>query len=563
MIRVLIAIAVIFAAVFALDALGTLPVSVAVEWPGGAIAPPLRVVVVALAVFAVVAVIAWKLLSLVWNGPRSIRGFFRGRRRDRGYSALSRGMIAIGAGDIRLAHRYADQAHKLLRGEPLVLLLEAQAAQMEGRTSDARAIFERMLETPETRVLGLRGLFIEATRAGDLDAARACAAEAQRIAPGLPWAGTAVIEYQSSEHDWAGALATLDQNAAARLVDKAEAKRLRSVLLTARAMEVEDADPTSARAYALEAHRLAPGFVPPALVAARALSRLQDMRKAAKVIETVWRENPHPQLADAYLHVRPGDSSHDRLTRAEKLHALRPNHIEGVLAVARAALDAREFGLARDSLAKALRQQATQRVCLMMADLEEVETGDPGRVREWLGRAVRAARDEAWTADGVVTEDWQPVSPVTGRLDAFEWRVPVATESGATELDGSDLAERAVRPIPPPPPAVAAPVAAAPLDGTTLDAEPVDGEPPQALPAGAATDMAADDDRDPDDDDGPLSGDGEASGDPARGLPAETAARPTDREAARAEDPIPFRPDDPGPRRDKEARRLQPVPAFS
>src|SRR5690606_27653731 len=30
-----------------------------------------------------------------------------------------------------------------------------------------------------------------------------------------------------------------------------------------------------------------------------------------------------------------------------------------------------------------------------------------------------------WTADGVISDIWLPVSPVTGRLDAFEWKVPV------------------------------------------------------------------------------------------------------------------------------------------
>ncbi len=632
MIRLLVALALLFAAVFALDALGTVPVSVAVEWPGGAMAPPLRVVVVALFVFALVAVIVWKILSLVLYGPGMMRGFFRGRRRDRGYSALSRGMIAIGSGDVRLAHRYADQAHRLLPNEPLVLLLEAQAAQLEGRSGDARATFERMMDRPETRLLGLRGLFIEATRAGDLEAARHYAAEAQRLAPGLPWAGTAVIEYQSAEHDWAGALATLDQNASARLIDKAEAKRLRAVLLTARAMEVEDPDPSAARSYALEAHRLAPSFVPAALVAARVLTRLQDTRKAAKVIEAVWKENPHPQLADAYLHVRPGDSSHDRLKRARSLQALRPNHIEGVLAVAQAAMDAQEFDLARESLARALRQQATQRVCLMMADLEEAETGDPGRVREWLGRAVRAPRDEAWTADGVVSETWLPVSPVTGRLDAFEWRVPVASDSGATELDGSDLAERAVRPIEPPrmalpeagravdhpddePPApprevvipapVSIPAAATPPPAAAARAaaEPA-GPAPEPVRAAARADAAtsaataagpgqgvagiaplpaataaperetpagADTLGKPAAAPEPTATAGPADSPPPAPAPAEAAApaaepRPGGRgveEPATVQDPMPFRPDDPGPRRDQPQPPRQPVAAFS
>jgi HemY protein len=60
-----------------------------------------------------------------------------------------------------------------------------------------------------------------------------------------------------------------------------------------------------------------------------------------------------------------------------------------------------------------------------MADIEETEHGDEGRVREWMTRAMRASGDPVWTADGVVSERWLPVSP-NGRLDGFEWRVPLA-----------------------------------------------------------------------------------------------------------------------------------------
>src|SRR5436305_14243433 len=43
-----------------------------------------------------------------------------------------------------------------------------------------------------------------------------------------------------------------------------------------------------------------------------------------------------------------------------------------------------------------------------------------------MARALNAPRDPAWTADGIVSDRWLPVSPVSGRLDAFQWRVPVA-----------------------------------------------------------------------------------------------------------------------------------------
>src|SRR5262249_10387353 len=113
------------------------------------------------------------------------------------------------------------------------------------------------------------------------------------------------------------------------------------------------------------------------------------------------------------------------------------HHPEGALAVARAAMVAHDFTAARTALAP-LTRQPTQRVALLMAELEEVEHGDVGRAREWMTRALRAARDPAWVADGIVSDHWQPVSRVTGTLDAFEWRVPTG-ELAAPVIEERDL----------------------------------------------------------------------------------------------------------------------------
>ena len=121
------------------------------------------------------------------------------------------------------------------------------------------------------------------------------------------------------------------------------------------------------------------------------------------------------------------------MKRIDALAKRAPDNIEGALAVARAAIDAREFARARSALAPYL-DAPTKRVALLMAALERAE-GDEGRAREWLARAVNAAPDPAWTADGYVSDRWLPLSPVTGRLDAFEWRVPL---TGMTERRAGD-----------------------------------------------------------------------------------------------------------------------------
>jgi HemY protein len=111
--------------------------------------------------------------------------------------------------------------------------------------------------------------------------------------------------------------------------------------------------------------------------------------------------------------------------RVEALAAKAPGHVESALAVARAAIDASEFARAREALLPFI-AAPTQRVAMLMAEIERTEHGDSGKARAWTLRAVRALHDPVWTADGYVSDRWRPVSPVTGRIDAFRWQVPVA-----------------------------------------------------------------------------------------------------------------------------------------
>ena len=52
-----------------------------------------------------------------------------------------RGLIAVGAGDARAAQRYAEEVRKIAPGDPLALLLTAQAAQLGGdRTAAEKSL---------------------------------------------------------------------------------------------------------------------------------------------------------------------------------------------------------------------------------------------------------------------------------------------------------------------------------------------------------------------------------------------------------------------------------------
>jgi HemY protein len=119
---------------------------------------------------------------------------------------------------------------------------------------------------------------------------------------------------------------------------------------------------------------------------------------------------------------------------------------------------------------------------MLMAEIEEGENGDQGRVRQWLTRAFHAPRDPAWVADGHVYERWAPVSPVTGRVDAFEWKVPAELlPSRAAEIEPETDEPGEIQ---------AAPTAALPAASTAVVATQA-AVAPQSLPEPAKPPVAA------------------------------------------------------------------------
>ncbi len=391
---------------------------------------------------AIIAAV-WTLIRAVLRSPIVLAKLMRHRRGVRAYEAISSGLIAVGSGDIAAARKLAAEVNRIAPGEPLALLLHAQAAQLAGDRDAADRAFRAMASRADTKALGLHGLYVEAHRRDDFASARAYAEEAVRTAPSLSWAGRAVLEFRCASGDWAGALALLER--AKSGLDKEIYRRQRAVMLTARAIAAEETDRDAAKAYALEAVKLAPTLAPAAALAGRRLAEDGDLRRASRIVAKAWRANPHPDLAQTYADLRFGDAARDRLTRIEALVKKTPGNIESALAVARAALDAREFDKARNALSPYL-SALTRRVALMMAELERAERNDEGRAREWIARALHAAPDPQWTADGHVSDRWLPVSPVSGRLDALEWRVPLTGVLSAPVIEPEPTSVAPVEP---------------------------------------------------------------------------------------------------------------------
>jgi len=404
---------------------------VTLRWPGWRADTPAGVLVLAVLVIAVAAALLYRAWGALLTAPRRLAELRRGRRRRRGYQALTRGMVAVAAGDVNEARAEARRADNLLDELPLTMLLSAQAAQLEGDEAAARKYFAAMLERPETEFLGLRGLLLHAGREGDSDAAFRLANRAYRLKPNAPWVLNALFDLQIRKGQWRQAENVVRRAVRRKVIGRSQGRRRRAILFHEQSLQAEAAgEQATALDLSAKAFRLAPGMVE---VAAR-LASLQtgkgEARDAMKTIEKTWARAPHPELGRLYADVYADEDALERVKRFEKLLSLRPDHLESHAAFAEVSMEAKLWGSARGHLEKALGDisggDAPARIFRMMAALEEAEHGDSEAAEAWLMRAGAAKPDEVWLCRDCSTQSfaWTPMCQRCQAFDTLEWLSP-------------------------------------------------------------------------------------------------------------------------------------------
>lgn len=433
----------------------SLPGTLTLEVAGYRMQPRLGAAIFMFIVVAAVVILLWAIIRRIVTTPRNVARRSRERRREQGVEALSDAIVALQAGDPARARALARDAQARLPTNAAARLLEARADLALGDMPAAREHYRALIANEKTAVAALTGLYDQARVQHRPEAALTFARKALALSPQSGWAADAVFDDLAQRGQWTEAVAMVNVEQASSREDRARKRRRQAVIETARARDVENSNPLAALDHSLNALKLLPDFVPAAVIAARIHINRGETRKAMSLLRRIWRATGHPDVAALYAHAQPGASAVERLKRLGEIIEVPPPHRAAGMALARAAIDAYDWPLARKALEPFIGPDATQGVASLMAEIEEGQSGDQGKAREWLARAVRAPRDPAWTADGLVSDEWEPTSPVTGKLDAFEWKVPVT-------LAGRVPAEPAMPQLP-----VEAPLPLAPASNPT------------------------------------------------------------------------------------------------
>lgn len=412
-----------------------LPGTISLDIAGYRMQPRLGTAVALLVLATIIIIAIWAVVRRVIGAPKALNRRRNRKRREQGVEALSQAVIALQSGDPARARIMAREAQARLPENSAAKLLEARADLAMGDMSAAREHYRALIANESTAVAALTGLYDQAQAQSRPEAALVFAQKTLALAPHSAWANQAVFDNFVATRQWAEAVAMVNVEVAGSREEKARKRRRQAVIETARAREMEVSEPNAGLDHALTALKLLPDFVPAALIGARIYINRGESRKAQSLLRRTWRATAHPDVAMLYANSQPGASALDRLKRIGELIEIPPTNRAAAMVMARSAIDAYDWPLARKCLENFLDDDLTQGVASLMGEIEEGQSGDQGKAREWFARAVRAPRDPAWTADGIISDEWEPVSPVTARLDAFEWKVPTTQTARSTAIE--------------------------------------------------------------------------------------------------------------------------------
>lgn len=399
---------------------------------------PLLGVILAIVIFLGVW-LTIRVVGLLWATFRFLNGdetavsrYFNRRSERRGYQALSEGMLALAAGEGRLAIRKAQRAEGYLHRPELTNLIIAQGAEMVGDQTLATKTLKAMVTDDRTRFVGIRGLVKQKLEAGDTDTAMKLAEKALAIRPQNTEIQDTLLGLQTRDEDWAGARKTLTSKLKSGSLPRDVHKRRDAVLALANARDaLAEGKIEEARKEANEANSKSPGLVPAAVMSARMAIEAGTPRVATRIIRKAWDAQAHPDLAAAFADIVPDETPKARLTRFRPLLSKHAGDPEIAMLRAELLIAAENYAEARKALGDLAETDPDARVLTLMAAIERGEAGEDRHVRAWLARAVTAPRGRQWLCKncGHVHGDWQPVCANCESFDTLAWDRPSQSEA--------------------------------------------------------------------------------------------------------------------------------------
>jgi HemY protein len=365
--------------------------------------------------FVVLLIIAFYVLTLIGRAvrtiiytPRTLSEGYKNHKYKRGMQALTYGLSAVAAGDVKTAKYYTKRANRFLNDDHgLVALLTGLSSRLSGDEKLSKQSFQKLLKREETSFLGLRGLLQTAFDHGDYKGALILTRHAYEKNPKQSWIIKTLYRLELKQRNIDRAFDLLKQIAKLRLFDDKHIKSDRAAI----AMAHDDIN---------TAFQQSQDFLPAGLIMTETFIKDGKVRKAKQIIEKLWKVNPHPKLVELWISIAPQKTLENPLrilSHVEDLQRINKDNASCNLYVSRIALRYDFIKQARRFTELAIENKPTMQAYQMMARIEPTAG--------WSDMIPTATQDKCWICIETkrVFENWQAFNDENG-FNTIHWQYP-------------------------------------------------------------------------------------------------------------------------------------------
>ena len=380
----------------------------------------------------------YKIIKGIFSIPQVISKTREESRHQKGYNALTRGLVAVAAGDSKQATYFARRAQNLLPNfkehdnggaKALHLLLEAQSARLRGEDAVAQNRFETLMLDKDAGFLGIRGLLKTAMDNGNYRLALEHAEHASKLYPNQTWVLQTLYDLQIKNKRWDDVLKTAHKMKKTKTI---ETDKIQSDEVAIHLMRFDDALNEGYDKIALNhlkaAYKIDDNFVPTITRYAEYYIAIGKPKKAASFIKKTWSKNPHPDLGKIWDKLAPSAEKTDtkRLQWYKKLVDINPADANSHILAARAAIDLSLWGEARAYLITAQKIMPSAQIFRLLATIEQNSSHNEESIHDLMEKAASALPDKVWICaqTGMIYEEWTAIATPHDSFNTVIWQYP-------------------------------------------------------------------------------------------------------------------------------------------
>ena len=352
------------------------------------------------------------------------------QNKEKGYNAFVSGMIALANKDYKRAILESKKISNHLDDNPsLALLLKSEIFKVEKKYDELSVVYEDMSKNKHTENLGYRGMMEQYLRAQDYHHAFIYGERLFNNNPFIEKIYDTLVSIIAKTNNWQQLLIISDRAFSKKIIDKKVYEENKSIGFFEIAKIKQLSEIEESLKYMQKALKLRKNFPPYIKLYINLLIQNKNYNLAKKSIKKAWNELPHAEYKESILSL----AAHLEIEMSELVKYIAGTSYkneESIILMVEAFVESKKWDDARNQIKDLLDVRPKKEVCLLMAKIEEGDSGDVQKINAWTQRAKDGAANNIWicTISKKSQQTWSSVSEA-GYFNSLEWRQPIMLDS--------------------------------------------------------------------------------------------------------------------------------------